>query len=278
MNIQLIIIAVVILAVTGAIAALMLAIASKVFAVPVDERETQIRECLPGANCGACGFSGCDGYAAALAKGETTNTALCNPGGNDAAKAISEILGVEAQTVKPVAAIVLCRGHSGNSVQKLEYQGIRSCRMASQVFGGPKECIYGCVGYGDCMNVCEYGAIKICDGIARIDPHLCRACKKCVSTCPKGLIEMLPLEETEAAVLCKNHDKGAQTRKECSAGCIGCMKCVKTCEQEAITIDRFCAKVDYEKCIGCGKCHESCPVGAIDLVSLTKKTAVSVSA
>ena len=265
-----VVIAVVIVSVIGAVAALMLAIASKVFAVPVDEKADQIRECLPGANCGACGFSGCDGYASALSKGETTNTALCNPGGNDASVAISKILGVEAGTVTPMAAVVLCRGHNTNSVQKLDYQGVMSCRLATQVYGGPKECIYGCIGYGDCLNACEYGAIKLCDGIARINPSLCRACKKCINTCPKGLIELLPLNRVEAAVLCKNHDKGAQTRKECSAGCIGCMKCVKSCESEAITIDRFCAKVDYSKCIGCGKCHEQCPVGAIDLISLTK--------
>lgn len=271
MNFHLIIIAVVILSVIGAISALMLSIASKAFAVPVDEKANQIRECLPGANCGACGFSGCDGYAAALSKGDTLNTALCNPGGNDAAKAISEVLGVAAGTVKPSAAVVLCRGHNENAAIKLNYQGVKSCRMANQAFGGPKECIYGCIGYGDCVKVCEYNAITICDGVAKVDPHICKACKKCLKTCPKGLIEMLPLEETEAVVLCKNHDKGGNTRKECTAGCIGCMKCVKVCEQGAITIDRFCAKVDYDKCIGCGKCHEQCPVGAINIITLTKK-------
>ena len=142
--------------------------------------------------------------------------------------------------------------------------------MASQVFGGPKECIYGCVGYGDCVAVCEYDAISISNGIARINPSACKACKMCVKTCPKGIIEMLPLEQTQAAVLCKNHDKGAQTRKECSTGCIGCMKCVKACESGAITIDKFCAKVDFDKCTGCGKCHEQCPVSAINLISLVK--------
>ena len=265
-----IIIAVAIVSVIGAVAALLLAIASKVFAVPVDETAEKIRECLPGANCGACGYSGCDGYAAALSKGEATNTALCNPGGNDAAKAISAILGVEAGEVKPVAAVVLCRGHEGVAQEKLIYDGVMSCRMASQVFGGPKECIYGCIGYGDCLKACEYGAISICNGVARINPAQCKACKKCVNTCPKGLIEMMPLEEVKAAVLCKNHDKGAVTRKECSAGCIGCMKCVKQCEAEAISIDRFCATVDYDKCTGCGSCHEVCPVGAIDLVDIRK--------
>ena len=50
----------------GLVLGLGLAIASKVMAVPVDEKEEKITEVLPGANCGACGFSGCAGYAAAL--------------------------------------------------------------------------------------------------------------------------------------------------------------------------------------------------------------------
>ncbi len=264
-----IVFAVVLLGVIGLIAAVGLTVASKVFAVPVDEKAEAIRECLPGANCGACGFSGCDGYAAALSKGETTDTALCAPGGNDVSKEIAEVAGLSAGEVKPMAAVVLCQGHNVNAATKLEYQGVMSCRMASQIFGGPKECIYGCLGYGDCMAVCEYDAISICDGVARINPLMCKACKMCVKTCPKGLIEMLPLHETKAAVLCKNHDKGAVTRKECTIGCIGCMKCAKECEAGAITIDKFCAKVDYEKCTGCGKCHTVCPVGSIDLVDLT---------
>ena len=189
---------------------------SKVIAVKEDETFVKLRECLPGANCGACGFSGCDGYAAALSKGETTNTALCAPGGNDVAKAIGEVTGLAAGEVKPMAAVVLCRGHNGNAATKLEYQGVKSCRMAMQIFGGPKECVYGCLGYGDCVAACEYEAIRLCDGVAHIDPAACHACRKCVKTCPKGLIEMLPVDSVNAAVLCKNHDKGAVTRKECT--------------------------------------------------------------
>ena len=271
MDMESIMIAVGIVAVIGLIAGLGLSIASKIFAVPVDEKAEAIRACLPGANCGACGFSGCDGYAAALSKGETTDTALCAPGGNDVAKEIGEITGLAAGEVKPMAAVVLCQGHNINAAVKLEYQGVQSCRMASQIFGGPKECIYGCIGYGDCVAVCEYDAISICNGVARINPTECRACKMCINTCPKNLIELMPLEETKAAVLCKNHDKGALTRKECTAGCIGCMKCAKACEAEAITIDKFCAKVDYEKCTGCGSCHSVCPVGAIDVITLAQK-------
>lgn len=263
-----IIIAVAIVAIIGLVAGLGLAIASVVMAVPKDEKAEAIRECLPGANCGACGFSGCDGYAAALSKGETDNTALCAPGGNDAATAIANVLGVEAGKVEPSAAVVLCKGHRQNAEEKYIYQGVDSCKMAVQLYGGPKNCTYGCVGLGDCVAACPYDAIHICDGVARVNPIMCRACQMCVRTCPKGLIEMMPLHKTVAAVTCKNHDKGAQTRKDCKVGCIGCMKCVKACEYGAVKVENFTAHVDYSKCIGCGKCHEVCPTGSIDLMRM----------
>lgn len=261
--------AVIVLAIIGAVAGLALAVASKVFAVPVDEKAEKIRECLPGANCGACGFSGCDGYAAALSKGETTNTALCNPGGNEASKAIAEITGLSAGAVKPMAAVVLCQGYKQNASEKLIYQGVQSCKMANQLFGGPKDCIYGCLGMGDCVAACPYGAITVCNGVARINPLMCRACKMCVATCPKGIIKMLPLHEAKAAVLCNNKDKGVMTMKECKTGCIGCKKCEKVCEFGAVTVTDNCAVVDYEKCTACGKCHEACPKGAINIITLT---------
>ncbi len=263
-----ILIAVAIVAGLGLLLGLGLAIASIVMAVPVDEKAEAIRECLPGANCGACGFSGCDGYAAAISKGITKNTALCSPGGNDVAKEIAQIAGLEAGTVKPMAAVVMCQGTEKNCDSKMIYDGIISCEMAKQLFGGPKECVYGCIGYGDCVNACEYDAIHICNGVARVNTLACRACKQCVKACPNSLIKMMPLHETKAAVLCKNLDKGALTRKECKAGCIGCMKCVKACEFEAIKVENFCAKIDATKCTGCGKCSESCPTGAIQLITL----------
>lgn len=260
--------AVLIVAGIGLVLGLGLAVASIVMAVPKDEKAEKVRECLPGANCGACGFSGCDGYASALSKGETDNTGLCSPGGNAVSAKIAEILGVTAVTVMPQAAVVLCTGHNGNAKLKYDYSGVESCRMATQLFGGPKECVYGCIGLGDCVRACPYEAIHICNGVARINPVECRACKMCVNTCPKGLIEMMPLHRVTAAVLCKNHDKGAVTRKECTAGCIGCMKCVKTCEHDAVKVENFAAHVDYAKCVGCGNCHEACPVGVIDLVNM----------
>ena len=266
-----ILIPVAIVAGIGLIAGIGLAVASAVFAVPVDEKAQQIRECLPGANCGACGFTGCDGYAAALSEGKTKECSLCIPGGNDVAAQVAKIMGLEAGKITPMVAAVMCQGNSTNTPEKLEYSGVHSCKMATQLFGGPKTCVHGCIGFGDCVEVCPYEAIFICDGVARINPSKCRACKKCIKTCPRQLIDLFPLDTIKAAVLCKNHDKGAQTRKQCKAGCIGCMKCVKACEEGAVTVENFCAKVDYDKCVGCGKCHAACPVGCIDLYMLKRK-------
>ena len=265
-----ILIPVILVAAIGLIAGLGLAVASVVFAVPKDEKAEAIRDVLPGANCGACGYSGCDGYAAALSKGETAVCNKCTPGGNDVAQQVAAILGLEAGKVTPQVAAVMCCGNPSNVEEKLDYSGVRSCKIATQLFGGPKTCVYGCIGFGDCVRVCPYEAIFICDGVARINPDKCRACKLCINTCPRHLIDLFPLDTVKAAVLCVNHDKGAQTRKQCKAGCIGCMKCVKACPAEAVTVENFCAKVDYDKCIGCGQCHQECPVGCIDLYEIRK--------
>lgn len=272
-----ILLAVIIVSAIGLIAGLGLAIASIVMAVPVDEKAEKIREALPGANCGACGFSGCDGYAAALSEGKTTDTALCAPGGSAVSKEIAAIAGLAAGEIMPQAAVVLCQGNRHNCGTKLEYSGVKSCKMATQLFGGPKDCIYGCIGFGDCIEACQYDAIHICDGIARINPLQCKACKMCVKTCPKGIIKMLPLNRPVAAVLCANKEKGALTRKQCKAGCIGCMRCVKACEYDAVKVENNCAKVDYEKCIGCGKCHEECPMNSIDIIELGKIALKSIN-
>ena len=265
-----ILLAVLLVAGIGLIAGIGLSVASVVMAVPKDEKAEEIRECLPGANCGACGFSGCDGYASALSKGETDKTNLCAPGGNDVAAQIASLLGVEAGSIEPKVAFVHCNGTSDHSKKKLDYKGVMSCKMASQLFGGPKECVYGCIGYGDCVDVCQYDAISIQDNVARINPMLCTACQMCIKTCPKELIELVPLYKTKAIVTCKNHNKGAFTRKECTVGCIGCMKCMKVCQHEAIKVENNTAHVDYDKCIGCGECEQGCPVKAIHILKLEK--------
>ena len=247
----------------GLIAGVGLAIASIVMAVPRDEKADAVEELLPGANCGACGYSGCAGYAAALAKGEA-KPGQCSPGGKEVADKVAALLGVAGGDVEYKTALVHCMGSYDNTTDKMIYQGQKSCAAAAQIFGGVGRCPYGCMGLGDCAAVCEYGAITVCNGVACIDPAKCRGCSKCVAACPKHLISFVPMR-SQAVVRCSNCDKGGETRKVCKVGCIGCMRCVKACEQGAVTVTNFLAKVDPVKCTNCGKCREVCPQGCITL-------------
>lgn len=266
-----IILAVIIVSVVGLVLGLILAIASIVMAVPVDEKAEAIQEVLAGANCGACGYSGCAGYAGALSKGDCTDCTLCAPGGPDCAAAVAEIMGLAAGEMKPMAAVVMCKGTPDKCDSAMNYHGDMSCKTASQLYGGPKACNYGCLGLGDCVKACPYDAIKICDGVARVNPLACKACKVCIKTCPKGIIDLVPLYETKSVNFCKNKDKGNLTSKQCTVGCIGCMKCVKTCEFDAIKVENNHAIVDYDKCTGCGKCAEACPKKCLENITLGGK-------
>lgn len=252
---------VIIVLIIGLIAGLILSIASIVFAVPVDEKQAAVRECLPGANCGACGFSGCDGYAAALASGKAEN-GLCSPGGPDVAEEIASVLGISAGAVEKKVAVIRCGGHCDNVAQKMEYQGVDTCQAVSLMYAGDSACAYGCLGHGDCAAACPEKAITICNGLAVVNEELCVGCGICARTCPKHVIEIVPMKFKQH-VRCINKDKGAVTRKTCKVGCIGCMKCQKTCEYGAITVKDNHASIDYTKCQNCGKCKEVCPTGAI---------------
>ena len=259
-----ILIPVLIVAAIGLVAGVGLALASHFMAVPVDERVQQVRGALPGANCGACGYSGCDGYAAAVAAGDAQPT-LCAPGGADTAAALAQIMGVDAGPVAAKTAVVHCKGSAAHTGTRFEYRGISSCAAANLMHAGPGKCAYGCIGLGDCAAVCEYDAISVQDVLAAVIPLRCKGCMKCVSACPKGRIGMIPAAE-RAVVRCKNSDRGAQTRKACDAGCIGCMKCVKVCETGAVTVEHFLARIDPERCTGCGKCEEVCPQRCISVL------------
>lgn len=245
----------------GLLIGLILSIASIIMAVPKDEKAEKILEALPGANCGACGFSGCSGYANALAKGEA-EVGLCAPGGLACTKEISAILGVDAGNAEPKVAVVKCMGSLDNTTYKAEYSGIRSCAAAMRIGGGLTACSYGCMGLGDCEQVCPYDAVHVCNGVAYVTADKCRACTLCVKACPRGIIEIVPRKDM-AVVRCSNHDKGGVTRKLCSAGCIGCKKCEKTCEAGAVKVKDFCAYVDPELCTNCGACVEACPQNCI---------------
>lgn len=246
----------------GLILGIVLTIAAKVFEVKVDPRIEAVREALPGANCGACGEVGCDNFAAAVVAG-TQPVNGCIVGGASCAAAVAGIMGVEAgDGGKQMVARVRCKGTCGKSQEKYKYVGMDDCFAASQVFAGHKSCSFGCLGHGTCVRACPFGAIDVVDGVAVINEEKCQACTKCVSACPKHLIEMVE-KDKRYTVGCRSTDKGGEVRKYCTVGCIGCTKCVKVCPQQAISMQGALAYIDFTKCVNCGACAEACPTGAI---------------
>jgi Na+-translocating ferredoxin:NAD+ oxidoreductase RNF subunit RnfB len=247
----------------GAVCAVILAAASKIMHVKIDERISSLAEILPGANCGACGYPGCSGYAEAIvSSGAKTN--LCTPGGPSVLEKISSILGVETESIKKKTAVVHCIGSDNLRIKKLEYRGVQSCAAAKQLFGGHTACTFGCLGYGDCQSACPSNAICIDNRLARVISSLCTGCGLCVKTCPNKLIK-IENADIPVVIACNNIEKGVVTRKKCKTGCIACGKCVRECPDKALVIEDNHAKIDYTKCSGCGHCVEVCVSKCIKL-------------
>lgn len=239
-----------------------LGIAAIKFKVKTDEKEEAVLALLPGNNCGGCGFAGCSGLAAAIAKG-TAAVNACPVGGQPVADKIAAVMGVAAESGTRKTAFVRCQGDCDKTTLDYEYTGIEDCRMLSFVpNGGAKTCNYGCLGFGSCVKVCPFDAIHVENGVAVVDREKCKACGKCIEVCPKHLIELIPYD-SKYAVACSSEDKGPVTMKGCAVGCIGCSLCVKACPQGAVKVEAFHAAIDQEACIGCGACAEKCPKKAI---------------
>ena len=257
-----IVIAIISTAAIGFLCAAVITIASKLMFVKVDVRVEKVRNSLPGANCGACGFSGCDLYADALIRGDAAVN-LCPPGGNETIDKISEILGIGAgEGLADLKAVVHCLGDTTTLQTKMEYIGIKTCFAAKHLFCGPGSCTYGCIGFGDCVSVCPSDAICMVDGLARIDPRKCSGCKVCEKMCPSKVISMHSAP-VNIAVMCKNTERGAKLKGKCTRGCIGCMKCVKACAVGAITVNESLASIDYSLCNGCRECVDVCIASCI---------------
>ncbi len=259
--------------VLGAALGIILSIAKIKLNVEKDKRYGYIVDALPGANCGACGFPGCGGYAMKIIEGSVPIN-LCMVGGKEAVEKISRIMEIQAEVRKPVKARVHCHGGSDVAAVKYLYNGPRTCVAANQVMGGFKVCQYGCLGLGDCENSCPFDAIHLDErGVPVVDWERCTGCGACVTACPRGIIT-LEDAEIEVHVACRNLEKAPVMKKGCSVGCIACNRCVKACKEvfadkpeigTAIEVVNFCAVIDYTKCINCGKCAEVCPNKVIDL-------------
>ena len=251
----------------GVFSAVILYFVARKFRVEEDPRIDEVEKMLPGANCGGCGFAGCRGMADALVKRDDISALFCPVGGGDCMKAVAAYLGKAAAEKQPEVATVRCGGTCEKRPRTNEYNGAKSCAVASSLYVGETGCAFGCLGFGDCVAVCAFDAIHINPetGLPEVDEAKCTACGACVKACPKAIIEIRPQgkKSRRVYVSCVNKDKGAVARKACTVSCIGCGKCVKTCPFEAITLENNLAYIDPDKCKSCRKCVEVCPQNTI---------------
>lgn len=264
-------VAMVLVGVIGIIIGIFLGVAAKKLEVKVDEKEQAVRELLPGNNCGACGYPGCDNLAQAIAGGKAAANA-CPVANSKIYGQIAEVMGTQVEETDKKVAFVKCAGTCDKTKVKYNYYGIMDCKKAAFTPGkGPKQCGYGCMGFGSCVKVCQFDAIHVTDGVAVVDKEKCTSCGLCIKECPNNLIELVPYD-TNHFVSCNSRDKGKDVKAACSIGCIGCMLCVKVCEFDAVKVENNLAHIDYDKCTNCGKCALKCPTKVI-LSELNSKSA-----
>ena len=256
----------------GVLSAVILYFVAQKFKVEEDPRIDEVEKMLPGANCGGCGFAGCRGMADALVKQDDISALFCPVGGGDCMKAVAAYLGKSVPEKEPQVATVRCGGTCDKRPRTNEYNGAKSCAVASSLYTGETGCAFGCLGFGDCVVSCAFDAIRMnpATGLPEVDPDKCTACGACVKACPKMIIELRKKWPKNRAVYvsCVSKDKGAVVMKACKAGCIGCGKCQKVCAFGAITIENNLAYIDPQKCKLCRKCVNECPTGAIVLAGM----------
>jgi Na+-translocating ferredoxin:NAD+ oxidoreductase RNF subunit RnfB len=262
-----ILIAIISLGGIGITGAVLLYVASKKFEVYEDPRIAQVQDILPAANCGGCGYPGCSGFATVCVNADSLENLLCPVGGTDVMNKVAAILGKEAGTADPMIAVVRCNGTCEARPHTNQYNGAKNCAIASSLYGGETGCSYGCFGYGDCVTACTFDAIRINPEtlLPEVTEDKCTACGACVKACPKNIIELRKKgpKSRRIFVSCINQDKGGVARKACNHACIGCSKCEKECQFEAIIISNNLAYIDPMKCRLCRKCAPVCPTNSI---------------
>jgi Na+-translocating ferredoxin:NAD+ oxidoreductase RNF subunit RnfB len=235
------------------------------FAVPHDPIIDKIRSALPGANCGACGYPGCDSYAEAIAAKAPANA--CTVGGSAAAEKIAAITGVDSGQVIETVSVLACQGSLLHTPLKGAYTGIPTCRGA-KIAGGIKLCSYGCMGFGDCVDVCKFGALSMTDNrIPKVDFAKCTGCGLCIGECPQSLFIAVPRSQKGAMALCSNkHQVKSAVVKACKIACMKCGACARNCPEHCIELKDNIPVVDLSKCSSCGTCTDKCPTKALKLI------------
>ena len=246
-----------ILAALAIIIVALILVVGKVFKIDMDEKVTQIMENLAGANCGGCGCSGCAGFADKLAKGEGDLSA-CHVTSAEKKAEMTALLGIEIKDEERTVAVVKCNGGLANAPEAFAYAGDQTCAANATLLGGNKVCKFGCLGCGDCKNVCPESAIKISDKLSEVDPDRCISCGACITTCPKKIIERIPAS-APVYCACSSKCKGKDVMNACKVGCIACGMCAKKCPHGAITMVDNLPVFDYSKCTGCKTCVNVCP-------------------
>ncbi|MDR0291036.1 MAG: RnfABCDGE type electron transport complex subunit B [Treponema sp.] len=238
------------------------------FAVPRDPLVDNIMTALPGGNCGACGFPGCEQYALALAAGNA-GVADCTIGGPSVVEKLSAITGKSGEAAQPVVAVLACRGSYLHAPPKGTYTGLKTCRGAKLATGSTKLCAWGCLGFGDCISVCKFGAIRMDaeKGLPVIDYAKCTGCRICMTECPQGAFAAVSKDQKGAIILCSNRNPNRQgVIKTCKIACIKCGQCVKQCPKQCIDLSTHVPVVDLSKCDSCGTCVAKCPTKVFKII------------
>lgn len=265
-----------------------LAIAAHKFAVERNPKIEEVMEVLPQAQCGGCGYAGCEGYAHAVVENPDVPPNLCFPGKEAVGAKVARITGKELKKAENMVARVRCDRQDGHVSHKHFYIGFDSCAAANLAYGGPSKCQFACIGMGDCMRACKFKAIEMVNGMPNIHAAKCVGCGACMRACPKQVIEVMAAN-VPVYVPCSSKDFGKEVKDVCDVGCIGCKMCVKACPAGAVAIVDNKVQLDAYKCLQasdtCGQaCVAKCPRkifrkvpadAAIDIFADLKKKAVA---